>query len=253
MGNNEEQTEKLINFIDGHLNENDKRSLNDELKSNKNLQNEFDSLLLAKKVIENYGLKQNVANIHNEMMQEFNPVIKKIALKNNIKLIIKAGLQIAAGLIFILFCYGAYQYTTVSSDTLFNKNYVKYEVSFTRGDEIKQTEKLFINADYDGVINFVKSSKQPSATDLFYAAQAYLQKNQSALAINNFKTALKSQDFKLKEDAEYYLALSYLKNNNIKESEKIFKQIKNDHNHLYHDQVSNLTLIKLKVLALKIE
>jgi hypothetical protein len=55
----------------------------------------------------------------------------------------------------------------------------------------------------------------------------------------------------LNDDAEFYLALAYLKKGETKKSTDIFQKIHDNKNHLYNDQVTDLFLFRLKLLALK--
>ncbi len=53
------------------------------------------------------------------------------------------------------------------------------------------------------------------------------------------------------DDAEYYLALSYLKNNETAEALPLFKKIHNNKAHLYNNKVSSWFLRKLQLLSWK--
>ena len=87
------------------------------------------------------------------------------------------------------------------------------------------------------------------------ASIAYLEKNQPAKAIETFKTMIqKNLDSKtdyFEDDAEYYLAMSYLSNQESEKAMPIFERINANPDHTYNNNVSEWFLLNVKTTIAK--
>jgi tetratricopeptide (TPR) repeat protein len=254
MSNNISQTERLIGFIDGNITDAEKALLQKELEADKAMQQELDNLLLATELVKNYGLTTRVAGIHKKMMNELaaSPVTEKAVVRNLPKLFVRY----AAAVILLLGVFGIYQYFTVSANKLYREQYSKYLSTTFRGAETGSAiEKAYAEGKYDEVIAGFKQLSDASINESFLAGQAYLTKEDYAAAINCFKKVITKNNSAhtgiLYDDAEYYLALSYLKSNKSAEALPLFKKIHNDKEHLYNNKVSGWFLKKLQLLKWK--
>ena len=79
-----DMSEKLVRYLDGELNEDEKKSMEELLNSDSILQQEYNSLLAAREAIRHYGLQQQVKGVHQQMMGEFQVPVKKIGSKRRI-------------------------------------------------------------------------------------------------------------------------------------------------------------------------
>ncbi len=254
MSNNLPQTEILISYIDGDISNDEKDVLQQQLQTDKAMQQELANLLLATDVVKSYGLKNKVANIHTKMMTEM--VATSAQPKGMVRSLPKLFMKYAAGIILLLGIFGLYQYITVSADKLYNEQYNTYALTTLRGGEtLPAIEQLYAEKKYDDVIAVFKQQPDASIKENFVAGQAYLTKADFADAVNCFKTVLaKNSNSKtglLVDDAEYYLALSYLKNNENSKAFSLFEKIHNNKEHLYHNKVSSWFLKKLQLLEWK--
>ena len=255
MNTNEQSTDKLIQYLDGELMGKELTDFEQLLAENTAMQKELNNLILTREAIQSYGLKTQVASVHQEMMQELNKEIITIPKNNKVRSLYRMPLNIAASLLLIMLSVGFYQYITISGSKIFNENYSSYELSISRGDEndISQIEKAYAKGQSNLVITEFSKLKNPTKKDNFLAGQVYLSKNQVKESIRSFEQVLSisSAENTFKDDAEYYLALSYLKNNKPLKAEPILQKINKDKDHLYHDQVSEWTLLKTYLLTLK--
>lgn len=253
MDNNSNYTEKLVQYLDGELDEAEWEALRTELNNNAALQQELDNLLLTKAVIKNYGLKQKISGIHQVMMQEAapghtaKPVIRRLAARS---------MRIAAGFIVAAALFGLYQYLTVSAGNLYKDQYSAYEVPTMRGTAATGAiEKAYSEKEYDEVISLYRQTASPAVTEQFLAGQAYVNKADHANAIHTFHALLEknkaANSSTLNDETEYYLALSYLKNNETAKALPLFRKIHDDTGHLYHSRVSGWYLFRLRLLNWK--
>jgi tetratricopeptide (TPR) repeat protein len=254
MDNNSNYTEKLIRYLDGELTEAENEALRIELQNNTGMQQEMDNLILAKAAIKNYGLVQKLNGIHETMMQEMN--LHKHTTKAVVRSLPKMMMRIAASIVTLLGLFGLYQYLTVSPGNLYNHQYTAYQVATMRGTTAASAlEKAYSEKKYDAVIALYTQTANPTGNEQFLAAQAYLTKADYNIAIVIFNAIIEknktAKTVTLNDDAEYYLALSYLKNKEPAKALSFLKKIHDDKNHLYHDKISSWYLAKVKLLNWK--
>ena len=179
-----------------------------------------------KDALKAYGLKQDIRRIHNEMM----PVLKK---KAPVRSLFSYANRIAAAILVFILATGIIVYFTSTPANLFNNKYEPYEESAQRGNS-------------------------PAASEIknkFTQAQTYLRTGDTEKAILTFAEILyinsRSQQKILNDDAEYYLALAYLKADQPANAIPVFQKIHDNKNHLYNDEVTDWYLLKVKISAWK--
>jgi tetratricopeptide (TPR) repeat protein len=180
--------------------------------------------------VRSYALRQQIASLHKEIMPELRNSVSGTSV---FSMVARTSLKIAAGLIFLAFCAMLYLYFSTSKEDLFRSHYTSYAASAERGNP--------------GDISTAKVN--------FIAGQKDLEKGHAAEAIRSFQKILDenaaSGGKRFNDDAEYYLALSYLKAGQINKALPLFERIYDDRDHLYHDQVSGWYLFRLKMLVYK--
>jgi tetratricopeptide (TPR) repeat protein len=248
MNNNNTNTEKLIRYLDGELGEAESKALRTELEKNTAMQQELDNLILAKGIIKNYGLQQKVNGIHQTMMQEITVPAKPV-----VRSLPKMMMRIAASIIILAGLFGLYQYLAVSPDNLYNDQYTAYQVATMRGTTTASAlEKAYSEKKYDTVIALYTQTANATPYEQFLAAQAYLAKADYINAVVLFNAIIEkskaANTSTLNDDTEYYLALSYLKNNETAKALPLFKKIHDDKDHLYHNKIGSWYLTKLKLM-----
>lgn len=250
MNNNFTTTELLIQYLDGDLEGEQLEAIKKSIEEDASVREELEQLSLAKDTIKNYGLKNKVSFIHKEMMGELkqNNSTKKGFVRN----MILYTARIAAIVILVLGSVELYQFLTVSPEKLFNENYTAFNLHESRGQSNSPLEDAFRNANMNKVIEQFSTLKNPESKDYFLAGNAFLSQHQPAKAIEAFlalqqKNKTDNTHF-FEEDVEYFLALSYLGNNEPAKAAPLFEKIHADENNLYHQKVSNWFLLKVKHL-----
>ena len=124
-------------------------------------------------------------------------------------------------------------YFTSTPASLFSNSYEPYHESAQRGNELPASE----------------------TRNLFLEAQQMLHQGNAEKAINLFSDIVaknvNSSQKVLNDDAEYYLALAYLKAGQPGNALVILRKIKNDKNHLYNDKVTDWFMLRVKIAAWK--
>ena len=257
MNDNYTPTEQLIRFMDGDMSGDEVATLELELAGDPARQMELENLRNSRMAVSRLGLQMQVASIHAEMMNELKATEKdNVRQLSPVRKITQFTLRIAVGLFILVVAGGLYQYFSLSPDKLFNDKYAAFNVGTSRGNtQQSQVETEYAKKKYEQVIITFESIQNPTLKDHFYAGLAYLSTSNLDKAVLNLSTVLtKNASFNTSEfqdDAEYYLALSYLKQQDFDKAVPLFEKINADKLHLYHDKVGNWFLKEVKIARWK--
>jgi len=163
----------------------------------------------------------------------------------------------AASTVAIFVFAGLYYYLSISSEHLFNSQFSPYVVRAYRGTPSQEMIALYNAAQYEEYLSRYESDVHQSLQTEFLAGNAYLSSGKVTegiavfrdLIIRNEGVPMKDKEYN--EDAEYYLALAYLKNNQVQESKRLFDKIASTPHHAYAHLVTNFFLWKLQLLKFK--
>ncbi|HEV8270899.1 MAG TPA: tetratricopeptide repeat protein [Chitinophagaceae bacterium] len=168
--------------------------------------------------------------------------------------IIRYSVAVAASILLIFVCIEGYKFYRLSPGRLFAENYTAYELTTTRGENDStesKIEKAYREKNYIEVININKNSVL-SVKDIFLTGMSYLEANELSKAISSYQVVIADvKDDKtsaLKEAAEYYLALAYLKNNDYDQAIELMNIIHNNTSHLYTKKFSRKYINRVKRL-----
>ena len=173
------------------------------------------------------------------------------------ELIIRKGLHASVVAFILLALFVLYQFiVTVDPKKVFSDNYHPYEVQVMRGAAESSTLKeAFKKGKMDSVISEFNSLDAPQPEEYLLAGIAFLENNQPAKAIETFKTMIqKNADTKtdfFQDDAEYYLAMSYLSNKEPEKAMPIFEKIQANENNPYYSSVNSWFLLDVKTCIAK--
>ena len=179
-----------------------------------------------KESLKAYGLKQDIARIHNEMM----PSLGK---RTPVRSLFSYANRIAAAILILLVSTGIVVYVISTPSALFKSSYEPYRESAQRGNVTTASE----------------------TKNRFMEGQKMLQEGNADKAINIFDEIISrnahATDKTLNDDAEYYLALAYLKANKPGNALIILRRIYSNKEHLYNDKVSDWFMLRAKIAAWK--
>ncbi len=251
MNENSANTEILIRYLDGELQGEELEILKINLANDQSIREEFENLQLARKAAWRFGLKSKINDIHSDMMLEIKDHgPKRVRV---IRMLVQTSLRVAAVLIVLVGLSGLYQYFTTSPEKLFSENYQPYTIRAMRGESNNSTllEKYRMGK-MDSVILEFNSLNAPKPEEYILAGIAFLENNQPEKAIKTLKELIQkntvSQTDYFEDDAEYYLAMSYLKNREPEKALPIFEKIQADPRHPYSSKLSRWFILKVKSL-----
>jgi len=244
-------SEKLARYLDGELPGNEKQGLEQQLVSDVALQQEYDSLLMTREAVRYYGLQQKVKGIHSEVMQELKAPVRTIS---PIKRFVKISIAVAASILLLVGGYLAYNFFTLSPEKVFASNYKGYELSTLRNNNPQETaaEKAFKEKNYAEIVRIHDAGEDHTQKGEFLCGIAALELKNNSKAISCFNEVIdankKASAKIMNDDAEYYLSLSYIQNEDYDFALDLLRKIKNDPEHIYHEKVNAKLIREVKML-----
>jgi len=183
--------------------------------------------------------------------------ITATASGTRVRTLYRYTLRAAACILVIAGSASIYKYVSVSSGSLYDRYYTTYNVNTDRGaGEADPIVDAYNNKDWNTVENIGDSAKasRTNQTD-FLAGMACLERKKYDKAINHFEqiiavNAHSGTDY-YQDEAEYYLAISWLAHRKINEAMPILEKIRSDKNHKYHDVVERMSFFDLRLAQYK--
>ncbi len=152
-------------------------------------------------------------------------------------------------------CY-LYIYIKASPAKLFSENYHHYDRHMLRDGSVRsELRAAYSEGQMDSVIWDFKNLNSPVPEEYLLVGIAYLERNQPEKAIETFKLLIQKNlnsktDF-FEDDAEYYLAMSYLDNQESEKALPIFEKIKADPENRHYSDVGEIFLLTVRTAIAK--
>jgi hypothetical protein len=243
--------EKLIDYLDRQLNQEESVGVESALKLDKDLDKEWLYLNLAIDTVRLDAINQKVTSIRQLQVKNETSEKPEPAVIHNIY---KISFRVAAIIVLFICVASVYKYGSVSNQSFYNKQFTGYELSNRRGQEAHNEEvDAYRNNNWNEVVSNFKAGENKSNQRSFLAAMAEMHLNHFPDAISIFENIIftKSADKDYVEESEYYLSLAYLMNHQGAKAIQIINKIKSNPNHLYYPIVSKYASIDLKIIELK--
>jgi tetratricopeptide (TPR) repeat protein len=156
----------------------------------------------------------------------------------------------AASIIVIATGIAGFYIYQVNPDKTYNSAYVDYTVAEQRGnDRLTEIEKAYHENNFTAVTQLA-NSRPVSAKEELLKGLSYMKLNQVDSAIHTFQNIVQ-QNTIYKPDAEFYLALSFVKSKKYDDALLLMQKIRDDSSHLYHEYVSKKLIRETKILRWK--
>ncbi|MBD0333466.1 MAG: hypothetical protein ICV66_12515, partial [Chitinophagaceae bacterium] len=126
--------EWVIRYIDGDLSDDQKTEFEAAMQTNHDLREAVERMQLATKAIKFYGIKQQVTNVHQQLLNEkLISTASESAKVFSVTKFLRYTTAAAAVLLIILISIVAYDFYKLSPEELYKENFVGYNVSVARG------------------------------------------------------------------------------------------------------------------------
>ncbi|HEX9511104.1 MAG TPA: hypothetical protein VF939_11530 [Puia sp.] len=166
------------------------------------------------------------------------------------------AMRVAACILILAGGATVFKYATTSSSGLYGKYYTSYVLNTNRGNETKDAmEEAYNNKNWEAVITLFNATKEKNNKSYFLTGMADLELKQYVDAIDKFQqviaaNVLSGSDY-FQDEAEYYLAMSWLASNDANEAYPLLEKIKANKGHLYYDKVAKMSLADLRIARYK--
>jgi tetratricopeptide (TPR) repeat protein len=245
-----EQTRSLIdrfdeNFAGGLYTDTENLAGNDA----ETLQ-ELSYLRVAVDAVKDAGLHEKVSVVRASWKEAIKPsggVVRSIN---------RYSLRAAAIILIVASSTAIYKYASVSSNGLYDRYYSSYSLHTTRGEgAARPIEQAYEARDWQTVISLAATAKQGDNQTDFLAGIAGLELKKYDDAITHFEQVIAVNAHAgttyYQDEAEYYLAISWLAMKNVNEAMPILEKIKADPQHKYHDRVAKMSFFDLRLVQYK--
>jgi len=244
----------LIDHLDNNLSDEEMLTVEELIRDDKDMANEWKILHIAVDAIQEAGLYEQVSAVRKQYRES-----KTVAIQPQgavVRKMFPNKLRIAASILLFITAATLYKYTSVNSVSFYNKYYSSFELNTSRGVENTNTmEQAFRNKNWSEVVSIFNGPVQKNNESYFLEGMAQLELKNYAMAINAFKQVMientKSKENYFQDESEYYLAMAYLANNEAGKAMPILEKIKADQNHIYHEKVLEISSIDFKIMKQK--
>jgi tetratricopeptide (TPR) repeat protein len=248
----------LDEFFDNTI---DRNRLNEILNNNGiNDSNEAINIhQIAVTAVTQYNLMKQVQQVHAQFAGKVLQTAKDKQEPKVIRMQARAFvMRIAAGLLLLLTGYTTVQYFNSTGSAFYKSMHNTYHASENRSIITEPSSELveaYKKGNYASVINAFTQLRNPGNREMFFAGNSYLETNNALKAITLFEKVLDRNkttgELLYQDEAEYYLAMAHLKNNDTDKALPLLYKIADETGHTYHHKIDKFVLFKMKWLGHK--
>ena len=236
------ELEKLLKYHAGELQEEEKKVLDEKLKVQPELNQILSLIDDVNNTLKDEELKNFISTLGVTQNQFLDSETNKTVKKHNLKFTWQ--LLAAASIVIVLVSSTIVYYSNFGSNhnSIFNHFYKKYEASLltrsnnTNNDELVIAIQLYDRGKYQDAITIFEKIIKKDATNTaayFFAGASYIETKAYSKAITCMKFVIEQKDTAFAEHAKWYLALCYVKTNQLKEANQLLNNISKG-NSVYH-------------------
>ncbi|PWT71663.1 MAG: hypothetical protein C5B59_17490 [Bacteroidetes bacterium] len=252
----QENKYNLIDHLDRLLEGEELAQVENLILNDQEAARDWQILQIAVEAIQEAGLNDRVAAIGKEYK------IEKQAKQHNGSAVVRQMnisryiLRVAAAVLILVGIASVYKYTTVNASSLFGQYYSSYELNTSRGAvKPAEIEQAYRNKDWNKVIILFNASSEKNNQAYFLTGMASLETRNYQQAIEDFdhimKENAKTGDSLFQDEAEYYMAMSLLANNQVAQAISLLNKIKADKNHQYNQKVKEISAVDYQIMEWK--
>lgn len=244
----------LIDHLDNNLAGEALLEVEGLIRTDSEMTSEWQYLNVAVEAIHETGLYDQVSAIRGQYQSQKQSNAKPAGAV--VRSMSKNVLRIAATVLILIGAAVAYKYTTVNATSMYNEYYASFDLNTTRGAENTDAiEQAYRNKNWASVIAIANTSTQKTNKTYFLTGMANLELKNYNYAIDAFSQIIasnaKTGDNYFQDEAEYYMALGYLANNEAAKALPLLNKIKSDKNHIYYEKVKNMSGVDMDILQFK--
>jgi tetratricopeptide (TPR) repeat protein len=261
-----EETRALVDHLDENLSGSSLNCLERLIAADPEAAQEWYYLNLAADAVKDHGLYEEISSIRESWkMEETTEALYQVSTPQLpvakesggiIRSINQYGLRAAAIILVVMSSTILYKYLSVSSASLYDRYYSGYTMNTARGSGSEQPiEQAFNAKDWNTVLSLAASAKVKDNQTEFLAGMASLEEKRFDDAITHFEQIIAVNTHAgtdvYQDEAEYYLAISWLAEKKVNQAMPILEKIKADPHHQYHEKVAKMSFFDLRLAQYK--
>ena len=251
----------LINHLDNSLAGKGSPDMERRIQDDPETAQDWLHLKLAVDAIQHTGLYEQVTMVK-AVWQAQQPAIGETespATKSTgglVRSIYRNVMRVAACILILAGGSAVFKYVTTNSSGLYGKYYASYALNTSRGSSTQDVlEDAYNNKDWAGVIALFNTTKEKSNKLYFLTGMAQLELKKYDDAIDKFQQVMAANaqagtDY-FQDEAEFYLAMSWLGRNDVSEALPILEKIKANKSHSYYEKVAEMSFMDLRIAQYK--
>ena len=249
--------EILIDYLDNTLAPEQHQQVMNLLETDANTQQSLETLQLSVALIREQAILEQVQDAR----ASFAGGAKLVAMPASrgtavVRSFSRSFMKVAAVLLLVIAVGGIVKYTNTSNTSVYMDNYSSFDVATARGNNNDDAVELaYRKKDWKTVETLVAAEKEKTAKNWFLAGMAALELKEYNQAIASFNAVIQKNkgaaDAYYQDEAEYYLAMSYLAANRGADALPILQKIRADKDHIFYKKARTISALDLKVLSLK--
>jgi tetratricopeptide (TPR) repeat protein len=261
-----EETRALIDHLDEKLTGPSLDGLERLIAEDQEAAQEWYYLNLAVDAVKDHGLYEEISAIRESWkMEETTESLYHVSAPQApaaaasgaiVRSFTRYGLRAAAIILVVMSSTTIYKYFSISSASLYDRYYSGYTLNTARGSGSEQPiEQAFNAKEWNTVISLAATAKEKDNQTEFLAGMASLEENRYDDAITHFEQVIAVNTHAgtdiYQDEAEYYLAISWLADKKVNQAMPILEKIKADTHHQYHDKVAKMSFFDLRLAQYK--
>ncbi|SRR5258708_1752624 len=219
-------------------------------------------LQLAVDAVQDAGLREQVAAVRKQWEVQKDQAVTyeqhaaTIPAGGRVRHLYRNMMRVAACAVLIAGGACIFKYVTLSSSSLYSEYYNAYELNTSRGAATQDAmERAYAGKNWTAVLSLFSTGKDRNNKTDFLSGIADLELKKFDDAIGHFEQVIASNSHSggdyFEDEAEYYLAISWLAKNKVNEAMPILEKIKANKDHLYHDKVEKMSFTDLRLVQYK--
>ncbi|SEJ73666.1 hypothetical protein SAMN05192553_11067 [Cyclobacterium xiamenense] len=253
----------LVEYLDGNLTSDEKELFEKELERDPSLRDRVNLYRYTLRAIKSNGYETSIKEIQHDFLKQRieNKDFTSIStpkLENKVRPLHFWGRIAASVALLGTLGYGFFLLQN-DGNQLFEANYLSYEITADRGvaEQENLLESLYLKGDFKNMFQAIEGSEPEaySSMELLLLGAAALELNQPSEALRYLQTLeaenARNETDNFQDEADFYMALAYLKQEAYEDALRQIKKINDDDQHKYHSSFSWAEVLSVRLQTLR--
>ena len=251
-----EKQQILIDYVDGQLRGEELQAAERLISENAEAAQELDVIRFSVDLVREAAINdQAAAARHAYASNTMQAVSEPKQSPAVVRSFSSSAMRIAAAVLVLLVSITIFKYANTNRLSVYDDNFTSFELSTSRGNNHDgPLEDAYRNKNWTAVEKLAAAAPSDIKSS-FLAGMADMETKKFDKAITHFTWVLhlntQAAEPYFRDEAEYYLALSYLAADQPAAGNALIRKIKAEKNHLFYKKASAISGLDMKVLEMK--